>query len=444
MTTTAARSQRTIVREAGVRGVGFLGGSDVQLRFLPAEPDSGVVFLRADLPERPTVPAHIRHVVPRQRRTALQRGEATVELVEHVLAALAGLQIDNCLVEIDAPEPPGGDGSSQPFVEALLQAGAVEQNRPKEQFIIDQPISVQEGRASLTAYPGTGDRLVLSYNLDYGRNNPINAQSFFVELSPENFRGELADSRTFLLAEEAEELRRAGIGSRTTTADLLIFGPDGPIENQLRHADECARHKVLDMVGDLALLGKDLIGHVNAHRSGHQLNATLVRALIEQKENQENSRTSVEAAHALDICGIMHILPHRYPFLLIDRALAIEANRRAVALKNVTCNEPFFQGHWPNKPVMPGVLILEALAQTVGLLIAQQFDPKYHSAMIVAIDNVRIRRPVVPGDQLILEVNQYRVKSKIVDASGVARVGDQVVAEARLRFAVLKSEAEVI
>ena len=252
----------------------------MKLLFRPAEADAGVRFVRVDLPGRPAVRAHINNVVPRQRRTAIQQGEAVVEMVEHVMAALAGLRIDNAIVEIDAGETPGCDGSSRAFVEALASAGGVEQDRPRETLAIDRPVTVREGNASLAAHPGDPDRLVLTYNLDYGADTPIGSQSRFVEVCPETFRQELADSRTFLLQAEADALRQAGIGVRTTESDLLIFGPDGPINNELRYPDEPVRHKILDMVGDLALLGKDLVGHVVAHRSGHQLNAELVRELI--------------------------------------------------------------------------------------------------------------------------------------------------------------------
>jgi UDP-3-O-[3-hydroxymyristoyl] N-acetylglucosamine deacetylase/3-hydroxyacyl-[acyl-carrier-protein] dehydratase len=432
--TMARRQQRTIARDAAVRGVGFLSGVDVDLRFRPAEADAGVVFIRADLPGRPSVPAHVRHVVPRQRRTTLQRGEAVVEMVEHVMAALAGLQVDNCTVEIDAPETPGCDGSSRAFAEALAGAGVVEQRRPRETLAIERPVTVREGRATLTAHPGEADRLVLSYNLDYGRDTPIGSQSLFVELSPETFRDELAPSRTFLLEAEAHALRQAGIGARTTEADLLVFGPDGPIDNTLRYPDECVRHKILDMVGDLALAGRDLAGHVVAHRSGHQLNAELVRKLLEAVEA---GATAGPESSMADIGAIMAILPHRYPFLLVDRVLELEPGKSVVALKNVSCNEPFFQGHWPGLLIMPGVLIVEALAQAAGIMIADWVNPRENVALIAAIDGVKIRKPVVPGDQLRLEVVGLRTKGRMADVRGVARVGEQVAAEARLRFVVV-------
>jgi UDP-3-O-[3-hydroxymyristoyl] N-acetylglucosamine deacetylase/3-hydroxyacyl-[acyl-carrier-protein] dehydratase len=456
---TAKRRQRTIARETELRGVGFIFGTDVAMRFQPAGPDQGVVFVRTDLPERPAVRAHIRNVVPRQRRTTIQQGAASVEMIEHVMAALAGLRIDNCTIEINAPETPGCDGSSRAFVAALSEAGSVELDRERETLVIDQPLTVHEGKAVLAAHPGGGEGLVLGYHLDYGRTSPIGTQSLFLDLSPKTFRDELAPSRTFLLEAEANALRAAGIGGRTTASDLLIFGRDGVIDNALRYPDECVRHKILDMVGDLALLEKDISGHVVAHRSGHHLNAALVRKLIEAAERDHprrcgsgsGSATSISTSTSsgtatgsgpdgtLDIGVIRKILPHRYPFLMIDRVLEHEPARRVLALKNVSCNEPFFQGHWPDRPIMPGVLIVEALAQAAGVMLADVVDLRERTVLIVAIDNVKIRRPVVPGDQLRLEVTGLRLKSNLADVHGVARVDDQVAAEAKIRFMIVNA-----
>jgi UDP-3-O-[3-hydroxymyristoyl] N-acetylglucosamine deacetylase/3-hydroxyacyl-[acyl-carrier-protein] dehydratase len=361
-------------------------------------------------------------------------------MVEHVLAAVSGLQVDNCLIEIDAAETPGCDGSSLAFVEAIQEAGIVAQDRARESLAVDRPISVRDGLSTLTALPSDGEKLTLAYNLDYGRHTPIGSQSFYLDISPESFREDLAPCRTFLMAAEAEALRQAGIGSRTTPADLLIFGPEGPIDNTLRFPEECARHKMLDMLGDLALLGKDLAGHVVAYRSGHQHNAELVRKLLEAIEEQAKPCAPAPEPPCLDVRAIMELLPHRYPFLLVDRVLEIEKGRRIVALKNVTCNEPFFQGHWPGRPIMPGVLIVEALAQAAGVLIAQQVDPKQNSAVIASIDEVKIRRPVVPGDQLRLRVDLVRGKSRTVEVRGIAMIGDHLAAEAKIRFVIVSHE----
>jgi UDP-3-O-[3-hydroxymyristoyl] N-acetylglucosamine deacetylase / 3-hydroxyacyl-[acyl-carrier-protein] dehydratase len=431
----ASRPQRTIAEVARVRGTSFLQGLDVELRFRPAGANDGLVFRRTDLPGNPEVPALVEHVIPRQRRTTIQRGPAVVEMVEHVMAALAGLRVDNCVVEIDGPETPGCDGSSLAFARAIAGAGIVEQDAPREVLAIDHPVSVNEGDASLIASPGPPGRLVLSYQLDYGPKSPIGRQGFFVDVEPESFLDELAPSRTFLLQAEADALRKAGIGSRTTERDLLIFGPDGVIGNELRFLDECARHKTLDLLGDLALVGKDLSGHVIAHRSGHQLNAELARELIKLSDRRRPQVDPTEPP-ALDIGAILQALPHRYPFLLVDRVVVLEPGRRIVALKNVSYNEPFFEGHWPGRPIMPGVLIVEAMAQAAGILLGQGAEPG-REALLASLDGVKLRRPVVPGDQLRLEAGSVRLKGRAAQVKALARVDDRVVAEARIRFMLI-------
>jgi UDP-3-O-[3-hydroxymyristoyl] N-acetylglucosamine deacetylase/3-hydroxyacyl-[acyl-carrier-protein] dehydratase len=428
----AARRQRTIAREATVEGIGFVTEADVRLRFLPAKSDTGVVFRRVDLPDRPEIPARVEFVSPRARRTALQRGDAVVEMTEHVLAALAGLQVDNCVVELDAAETPGCDGSSGPFVEALAAAGFVDLDRPRACLRIDRPITVSEGRAQLTALPADSDRLLLSYQLDYAP--PIGSQGRFVSLSPEVFRAEIAPSRTFLLEGEAKAMRAAGLGRRLTEANLLVFGPDGPIDNTLRYEDECVRHKILDMVGDLALAGRDIRGQVVAHRSGHLLNAKLVAALLAAAEP---ARADASGPAVFEVSQILKLLPHRFPFLLVDRVTEFDGDRRVVAIKNVTYNEPFFQGHWPEYPLMPGVLVVEAMAQAAGILLTRRYDFAREYAVIAGIDAVRLRRPIVPGDQIEMTVTSRRLKPRMADVHAVARVAGQAAAEASIRFVMV-------
>jgi UDP-3-O-acyl N-acetylglucosamine deacetylase len=253
----------------------------VRLRFVPAPPSSGVVFVRRDLPGRPTISAHVSQVTGTQRRTTLGQPPVQVALVEHVLAALSGLRIDNCLVELDAPEPPGLDGSARGFAQALASVGAVVQPAHRSVWLVQTPITVRSGGATLTLHPPLDEQpsLTLSYFLDYGHLAPIGRQLCTCHLSPGRFLQELASARTFILESEAAELRRQGLGARTTTADLLVFGLGGVIDNVLRWANEPARHKVLDMIGDLSLLGADLCGHLIAYRSGHPLNVELVRVL---------------------------------------------------------------------------------------------------------------------------------------------------------------------
>jgi UDP-3-O-[3-hydroxymyristoyl] N-acetylglucosamine deacetylase len=273
------RSQRTIAGSATVSGVGFLTGADISLRFLPAAAGEGVAFLRTDKLCAAPIPAQVAYTVPRSRRTAIARCGVVVEMVEHVLAALAGLQIDNCLVELNGPEPPGCDGSSREFAEALLNAGIVDQGVPRERLDLKRPVVVQgdDGDQSVQGFPADDGLLHIEYSLDYGPESPITAQRCCVTVTPETFINEIAFARTFLLEHEAHALRAQGYGRRTTARDLLIFGPQGVIDNALRTPDECARHKILDCIGDLALAGCDLSGHVQAHRSGHQLNAEFVR-----------------------------------------------------------------------------------------------------------------------------------------------------------------------
>ncbi len=278
----SSRPQRTLARPVEIRGLGHLGGADVRLRFLPAPPSSGVVFVRADLPGGPRLPAHVNQVTGTNRRTTLGRAPAQVTLVEHVLAALAGLRIDNCTVELDAGEPPGLDGSARGFVEALVAAGVAYQPESRACWCVEEPVTVRAPGATLTLHPpaeGQGNGLYLSYFLDYGPGAPIGRQVCTQAMTPALFRKEIAPCRTFLLEGEAEQMRRQGIGTSLTAADLLVFGPRGPIDNRLRWANEPARHKVLDMVGDLSLLGADLCGHAVAYRSGHPLNVELARVL---------------------------------------------------------------------------------------------------------------------------------------------------------------------
>jgi UDP-3-O-acyl N-acetylglucosamine deacetylase len=279
------RYQRTIAQPAELTGVGFLTGATVRVRFCPAPPSTGVVFVRTDLRPAQQIPARVHQVTATQRRTTLGHGHAQVALVEHVLAALAGLRIDNCLVEINAPEPPGFDGSVQPIVDALRQAGAQLQPARRAIWCVDSPVVVGQGGATLTLHPTPCDGLTITYLLDYGLNSPIARQAHTERITPESFANELASCRTFILETEIQELRRQGLGTRTTAADLLVFGPRGPVENRLRYANEPARHKILDVVGDLSLLNHDVAGHVVAYRSGHQLNIELARALTRRLAN---------------------------------------------------------------------------------------------------------------------------------------------------------------
>ncbi len=286
------RRQRTIARPAAVSGFGFLTGAMISLRFLPAEDNTGVLFQRIDLPGTVPIPARLDYVVPRQRRTAISRQGATVEMVEHVMAALAGLQIDNCLVQLDGPEPPGCDGSSLDFIRALLDAGIVDQSSDRRLLVISQDARVHGERddSEIAASPVSRRTMVITFELDYGPRSPIRPQQLTIEFSPELFVTNLAFARTFVLEAEAEALRRQGYGTKVTERDILIFGPQGVIGNSLRAVDECVRHKILDCVGDFALLGCDVHGHFRAYRSGHALNHAICRqvAALAAEPNEES------------------------------------------------------------------------------------------------------------------------------------------------------------
>ncbi|AWM42194.1 UDP-3-O-[3-hydroxymyristoyl] N-acetylglucosamine deacetylase [Gemmata obscuriglobus] len=273
------RHQRTINAPATVEGVGFITGSRVRLRFLPAATDTGVAFRRTDLPGSPTVLARAAGVSGTQRRTTLGQHNTTITLVEHALASLAGLRVDNCLVELDGPEPPGLDGSAAGFVSALAEAGTVTQYARRPIYGPTHPIIVRTPGATLGLHPAPGTELRISYRLDYGPGAPILPQTHTLAVTPDSFVGEISRCRTFLTEAEAGGLRAQGVGKHLTGADLLVFGPRGPIDNTVRYADEPARHKILDLIGDLALCGFDLAGHVVAYRSGHSLNVELARAL---------------------------------------------------------------------------------------------------------------------------------------------------------------------
>jgi UDP-3-O-acyl N-acetylglucosamine deacetylase len=284
----ATRNQRTIAAPAVTAGVGYWSGRDVRVEFRPAAVNAGIVFVRSDLPNCPRIPATVFQRVEIPRRTALRCGEVGVEMIEHIMAALAGLQIDNCEVWVDQPEMPGCDGSCLPFVEVLGAVGSVEQNAVRRRQIINRVIRLGNSESWIEASPCRSGQTILKYELDYGSGNPIGRQSLEISLSPRHFHMNLAPSRTFMLESEAEAMKLQGLGQRATCKDLLVFGRRGPIDNQLRFPDECVRHKLADMIGDLALAGCDLAGRFVAFRSGHRLNAELVRAIVVQGQMQDD------------------------------------------------------------------------------------------------------------------------------------------------------------
>jgi UDP-3-O-[3-hydroxymyristoyl] N-acetylglucosamine deacetylase/3-hydroxyacyl-[acyl-carrier-protein] dehydratase len=431
------RNRRTVQTTAEVRGTGLHTGAATTLRVGPAPADSGVVFVRTDLPGKPRIPASVDRVVDRGRRTALAEGAAEVHTIEHLLSACHGMQVDDLVVEIDGVEVPGMDGSALPFAEMLKRAVPVEQkDAPRRELAVRGPEGIVEAgtEATLTALPWERG-LQVSYTLDYGSGAPFAPQHVSVNLTPEAYLRDVAPARTFVLEAEAKKLQEMGLGKGATYENTLVIGAQGPIQNRLRFPDEYARHKLLDLLGDLFLLGADLKGQVTAVRTGHGGNAALVRRLAAHVRAEIDAEE--KRARRLDIGEIMRILPHRYPFLLVDRVVEIDGFRRAVGVKNVTVNEQFFQGHWPGMPVMPGVLIIEALAQLSGVLLMRKLENTGRLAALLSIDRVKLRRTVVPGDQLQLEVETLKLKARTGRVQGRATVEGELAAEARMNFMLL-------
>ena len=435
------RQQQTIDRPVDLTGRGLFTGEPVTMRFEPAPANTGIVFVREDQKPPIRIPAVVENVAKRLRRTSLRNGSVQIETIEHCMSALAGLGIDNLYIGLNAHEVPAMDGSCGAFVEKLREAGLRGLGQPQEVFRVPETVRVCEGDSYVMIAPGTegDDALEIVYDLDYGPGGPIGQQLFKFRLSPEDFAEQVAPARTFVLQSEAEQFRAAGLGTHLTYQDILVFGEDGPIDNALRFPDECVRHKVLDLIGDLFLFGRFVAGHVFARQSGHALNHELVRRLRELEE-AARLRKRMQSPPVFDIRQIQRILPHRFPFLMVDRVVQLEPGEHAVGVKNVTANEEFFLGHYPGQPIMPGVLIIECMAQLGGLLLARELEHTGKVAVLLSLDRVKFRRPVVPGDQLILEASARRVKSRTGHVFCTARVGDQQVAEADIKFMMVDAD----
>jgi len=422
-----------------VQGKGLFSGTSVRMKFVPAEPGSGIVFVRNDLPSPVQIPCDISNVAKRMRRTSLVDGTVAVETVEHVLAAIWGADIDNIIVELNAPETPSTDGSAKPFVEAITSAGIETQDADRNAYVIDEPIAVNEGEAMLAALPGGEECLDILYDLDYADLPSIGRQVMGFRLEKDDFASQIAPARTFLAEDEARQFQAQGIGKHLKPKDIVVMGPSGPIENELRFDNEHVRHKICDLVGDLALLGRHIRGRIVAYKSGHELNQALVRKLAESIADRQQAK-AMTGEPVMDIRNIMRLLPHRYPFLMVDRIVEIDGDRRAVGLKNVSINEPYFQGHYPGQPIMPGVMILEALAQLSGILLSRRLEHTGKIAVLLSMDRVKMRRPVRPGDQLILEAENLHVRTRTGHCRCRALVDQEVVSEAEIKFMLVDAE----
>ena len=393
-----------------------------------------MVFVRTDLPDQPRLPADIDYADSQGRRTSIRVAGAEIQTVEHLLAACHAMKVDNLLVEADGIELPGLDGSALPFVEALRAAKPVDQAADRKEFQLLQPLSVsdQGGDSSIVALPAE-QGLSFSYTLDYSAAPYVGSQFFSLRLDESSFTNEIAPARTFVMEEEAAKLRAAGLGKGATYENTLVFGERGVIENRLRFPDEPVRHKLLDLIGDFFMVGRDLHARIVATKAGHQLNGMMVKALQQHIRDTEIAE-GLRKDSTIEIREIMRILPHRYPFLLIDRVIELEGMKLAVGIKNVTINEPFFQGHWPLAPIMPGVLIVEAMAQLSGVLLLRKLENTGKLAVLLSIDKVKLRRSVVPGDQLRIECEALKVRSRSARVHCRSTVDGKLACEAQINF----------
>jgi UDP-3-O-[3-hydroxymyristoyl] N-acetylglucosamine deacetylase/3-hydroxyacyl-[acyl-carrier-protein] dehydratase len=435
--------QCTVAKPVTVSGKGLLTGADVDIMIEPASAGDGIVFERVDLDPPVRVEAVIDNALhDRARRTAIGIGDATIETVEHLMSALAGLGIDNALIRVDGPEIPGGDGSALPFVEKLLRSGITEQDEPRSILRIEDPIYLQDGDAMIAAFPSDTQGLQIVYDLDYGDSSDrIARQTQSWNSSNGSYLDDVAPARTFTLREEAAALQANGMCTHLSPSEMLVIGEDGPIDNAYRFENEPVRHKILDIIGDLYLTGKQLQGRIVASRSGHALNRKMCKAILEQHQQLKREQVIQEGCE-MDVREIQRIMPHRYPMLLVDRVLEMDGDQRALGVKNVTINEPFFEGHYPGTPIMPGVLIVEAMAQLGGLLMSRKLEHTGKIAILLSLDQVKLRHPVTPGDQLLLEAIAIRAGTRTASLKCKAFVGSKLAAEASVKFMMVDAEQE--
>ncbi|MGF1531195.1 MAG: bifunctional UDP-3-O-[3-hydroxymyristoyl] N-acetylglucosamine deacetylase/3-hydroxyacyl-ACP dehydratase [Puniceicoccaceae bacterium] len=442
-------NQRSIQTEASVSGKSLHTGEEVTLTLKPAPAGSGYIFRRTDLYGKPEVKADVALVTEVVRSTTIADGHAKVHTCEHILSALAGMGVDNALIEMDASEPPIFDGSAKEYVKLIEACGIVEQDEKRNPYRVMEPISVSEGDRSLIALPHDGLRITCTSSDDRG----IHTQNLTIDIDPETYASGLAESRTFTIYEDIEELLKLGkIQGGSLDSAIVIRGDKIIAKEPLRYKDEFVRHKILDVIGDLALLGVPLHAHIIAIRPGHALNAQLTMAIREKMVSATLAKTVPpplikrlefeSEEQELDIRRILDILPHRYPFVMIDKVIDLERNR-LVAVKNVSINEHYFQGHFPGRPVMPGVLQIEAMAQAAGILLLRSQNLANAIAFFMSCDKVKFRQAVVPGDQLIIKVELLKTRgNRIGLADAECIVGEKVVSSASLKFALIDGGSE--
>ncbi len=426
------RNQRTIEKKFKFSGTGLHTGKKVTTTFLPADPGTGLVFRRVDLDPVVEIPARSEFVDLGEvkRNTTIVNGNAVIHTVEHILAAAAGLQIDNLVIEIDGEEPPEPkDGSIASLVGKFTDAGIREQDEPLNHFKVVTPVAYQKDDVEIIVLPYEGFRV--SFTIEY-ENPHIGTQFLSIDLNPSVFTEEIAPARTFALMSDVDMLKSEGLIKGGSLENAIVVNEDGIMNKEpLRFKDEFVRHKILDIIGDLTFAGAPIEGHVIAIRSGHNYNLEFAAILNEKRQQAE--KNLINTGKKWDINRIMDIMPHRYPFLLVDRILELEDKKRVVGIKNVTINEPFFIGHFPGHPIMPAVLIVEAMAQVGGILLFSSVDDhEKYLVYFMGINNAKFRKPVVPGDQIRFELELKSLKKRFCKMRGLAYVDGKVVAEADL------------
>ncbi|MEP0859929.1 MAG: bifunctional UDP-3-O-[3-hydroxymyristoyl] N-acetylglucosamine deacetylase/3-hydroxyacyl-ACP dehydratase [Ignavibacterium sp.] len=463
------QTQRTIANPVSMSGIGLHTGTECTMTFKPAAENTGIRFVRVDLGGNPEIPAVAEHVVDVSRGTTIGIGEAKVHTVEHVLAAIVGLQIDNIIIELDGIEPPVGDGSALPYVEVLQKAGFVQQEAPKDYLVIDETVMYhnEEKQIDIVALPLDGYRITVM--VDY-QNPALGSQHTGLFDLEKEFVTEFAPARTFCFLSEVEALASQGLikggdldnavvivdhnlndnelkelGKKIGITENFVLGEKGILNNkELRFKNEPVRHKLLDLMGDLALIGAPIKAQILAARPGHKANvefAKQIRKLYQQKKLVKKFQFVKKEGVVFDSNAIQRILPHRYPFLLVDKIIHLDMDKKVIGVKSVTVNEPFFVGHFPGQPIMPGVLILEAMAQTGGILLLNSFpNPEEKLVYFMQINNAKFRKPVVPGDQLFMEVELTQKKSKVVMMAARSYVNDVLVAEAEFMAGIVDRE----
>ena len=434
----ATIKQKTLSKCASIQGTSLHTGQAVNLTIKPAEPNTGLRFRRVDLPDKPFIEASAANVQTVERATTLAKGSVNVHTVEHILSALTGMGVDNAIIEMDANEPPICDGSAAPFVELIKQAGIVEQDAPCIVWDIRETKTVEAKNGSqIIILPDTKFRVSVTA---VGPNGRV-TQYYSSEITPEIYEKELADARTFCFYEDIQPLLEKGLIQGGTLDNAIVIKGDQYIcAGGLRHHNECARHKAMDMIGDLILNGHRIHGHVIAIMPGHGINTQMASKLQKTYKSMEAMRpkpVTLPAGDAvLDTTEVLKLLPHRYPFLLVDRILGFEGETKCIGQKNLTINELFFQGHFPGHPVMPGVLQVEAMAQVASILMLRIPENTGKIGYFMSCDKVKWRRPVVPGDVLIIETELTKMRGAIGVATGRCLVNGEVTCEAELKFMV--------